>query len=139
MLGGFEMGGVDTKGERFYPVAHWSHPTVRTYIKQRNIPLPPDYRMFGGRQNFQDIDPESLAALKVSYPDDYEKIVRLYPFVHAQDARMKFFGRGGRSGRRAKHVGDGNTGGDRPEGRPDEVRAVPDGGDAAVGPETVSV
>jgi phosphoadenosine phosphosulfate reductase len=96
-------GGLDLKARRFYPLADWRAASVFVYLKQRRVPLPPDYALFwrswGGRLHAND-----LGKIREAFPDDYRRIVEYFPHVEAQEARARFAA--GRRGEQAPDVPD---------------------------------
>lgn len=84
-----KCGGIDLNRHRIYPLAEWSNAVVYNYLKLKNIPLAPDYQMFF--HSFTgEMDADELIAIKKYYPDDYERIKGVFPFVEAQIKRTKF-------------------------------------------------
>jgi phosphoadenosine phosphosulfate reductase len=92
-------GGIDPKRGRIWPLAYWSHSTVYNYLKTRQIPLPPEYSLnvgnqTGGRRgaqghSFGNLWYQSVVWIRDKYPDDYEKIVRSFPFLPGQVLRWQ--------------------------------------------------
>ena len=74
--------GLDPKRRRAFPLADWNHRDVHAYLKRRNIPLPPDYAMFG-RSWGGSLEPRHVAIIAERYPDDYATIRRHYPLIDA--------------------------------------------------------
>ena len=79
-------GGIDIGNRRFYPLAEWGRRHVFSYLARARVPLPADYKMFGGSWGGR-LYAEDLAAIKRSYPDDYETILRYFPYAEAQITR----------------------------------------------------
>ena len=72
--------GFDPKFHRIYPLASWSRPGVMAYVRHHRLPLSPTF----GRKNQSEPDindPECLRELRAKYPDDYAKVLRLFPRV----------------------------------------------------------
>lgn len=83
-----KSGGFDEKRLWICPLSDWSNRQVYCYLKERGIPLPPDYRLslttsFGGLYH------EELSAIKERYPDDWKKILQEHPFLEAIFARQR--------------------------------------------------
>lgn len=85
--------GVDAKRGRVWPIAHWTHRMVSGYLAASRIMLPPDYRIrkhfAGSRGNsicylgFLDV----AVAIAEEYPEDFEKIVRVFPLIGVEVQR----------------------------------------------------
>jgi phosphoadenosine phosphosulfate reductase len=80
--------GLDEKRRQIWPIAYWNQSSVFNYLKQHNIPLPPDYRMSapGDKRpprSFGTLGPDTLGFLREHYPDDYRKIIAMFPFLPA--------------------------------------------------------
>jgi phosphoadenosine phosphosulfate reductase len=97
--------GISEKNRLFYPLWNWTDRNVYAYLQRQKILLPVDYRIFG--QSFRLDRPEHLTAVQRHYPDDYAKIVKVYPELPAAIAREQF-----RTARQASEV---HGGADQPE------------------------
>jgi phosphoadenosine phosphosulfate reductase len=87
--------GIDPKRRRLFPLTYWSHSTVYNHLKTRQILLPPEYslsvqsvgtqkaRSFGGLQ-YRDV-----AWIEERYPDDFKKIVAMFPLIRGQLLRYR--------------------------------------------------
>ena len=84
-------GTIDAKRGRFYPIANWTKKDVMSYIKLRGLKLPSDSKRLGF--SFRSLDGEQLAAIKERYPEDYQKILRAYPFAGAAVERYERYGK----------------------------------------------
>ncbi len=74
--------GFEKKFKRFYPVADWTTADIMNYVKKERLPLPVEYS-FGFRDiNF--FEGEGLVWLYRNYPEDYEKVKAVYPFIEAE-------------------------------------------------------
>jgi phosphoadenosine phosphosulfate reductase len=87
-----ECGGVDVKTRRFYPVADFSDREIFAYMRHRRLPTPVDYQLFG--HSFGILDPLELRQVRRHYPEDFRKIVRVFPEIEAVIAREDFYGKG---------------------------------------------
>lgn len=85
-------GGVDVNARRFYPVGDFSDKNIFAYLKLHRLPVPIDYQLFG--HSFGPMTPGELRALKQHYPDDFAKVLRLFPEIDAAIARNDFYGTG---------------------------------------------
>jgi phosphoadenosine phosphosulfate reductase len=102
-------GGLDDKRKRAYPIAFWPVEAVRRYNRKHHLPVSPDAAVLP--RSFGDLQAPTLIALRDHWPDDFERIKRLFPHVEAAIAREQFFG--GRRARRehasALHDQDGEA------------------------------
>lgn len=85
-----QSGSIDQKRGRFYPIAEWNKKEVLTYIKRKRLLLPLDSRKLGF--SFKSFLPQELLMVKHTFPDDYEKIKHMYPFVGATVKRLETYG-----------------------------------------------
>lgn len=74
-------GSVDARRGRLYPLAYWRKNEVIQYIKRRRLYLSQDNRGLGF--SFRSLSGAELLYVKRHYPQDYERISRLYPFCGA--------------------------------------------------------
>lgn len=74
--------GRDAKAKRIFPLRTWRRRDVLCYLSQRRIPIPPGF----GRteQGGVDFHPETLRYLKRYWPDDYVKIMEMFPYAESQ-------------------------------------------------------
>jgi phosphoadenosine phosphosulfate reductase len=80
--------GIDEKRKRFFPLTIWNDAAIWRYIKTEHIPLPPDYRMFG--RSFGRMWEDELSAIKKNYPNDYLKILEVFPYAESAIKRKEF-------------------------------------------------
>lgn len=80
-----KVGSINYKMGRFYPLAWWKQKEVLNYIKVHKLPY------FDMREGFLD---DQLWEIKEFFPDDWEKLKRLYPFMGAklEKSERKFNG-----------------------------------------------
>ncbi len=85
-------GGIDEKTNRIYPLAFWNNAGVFNYLKINRIPLPPDYNLFKASKNasFGGLAGQDLKAVKEKYPEDYKKILDVFPFAEAAVKKYEF-------------------------------------------------
>lgn len=86
-----KSGSVDHKRGRFYPLAYWKKHEVLQYIKYKKLYLSKEQRELGF--SFRSLAGKELAVIKQLYPDDYEKILRVYPFAGAGVERFEKYGK----------------------------------------------
>lgn len=76
-----KSGSIDAQRGRFYPVSMWKKKEVIQYIKFHNLYLGADSKKLGF--SFKSLWGKELLMLKEHFPDDYQKILHLYPFAGA--------------------------------------------------------
>jgi phosphoadenosine phosphosulfate reductase len=81
-------GGIDESTGRMFPIAFWKHSQVKSYLRLNNIPLPRDYDLFG--HSFGRLWAPELEAIKSHFPEDYERIIEVFPYAEAQIKRAEF-------------------------------------------------
>lgn len=83
-----QTGPHDAKARRCFPIASWTERDVYAYLRAAGIPAP---YQFGERRNTGvALKPRPLAALKKHYPDDYAKILRVFPHAGVLVHRAEF-------------------------------------------------
>lgn len=83
-------GTIDKKRGRFYPIAYWTKQEIQQYIKTKRLYLSPEQKKIGF--SFRSLTGQELSIIKKMYPDDYKKILRMYPFSGAAVKRYEEFG-----------------------------------------------
>lgn len=83
-------GTVDRNRGRFYPVAYWTKRNVMDYIKTKKLKLGIDSKKLGF--SFKSLDGHELSMVKQEFPNDYERILRMYPFAEAAVRRFEMYG-----------------------------------------------
>lgn len=81
-------GAVDYDLKKIYPLAEWSPGKVKDYLALNQIPLAPEYRYM--KRSFGSLLPECLEMVKDHFPDDYEKIKYIFPYIEAHEARRRY-------------------------------------------------
>jgi phosphoadenosine phosphosulfate reductase len=85
--------GVEVKRGRVWPVAHWRHAQISSYLAANHVMMPPDYRI---RKNFDGARGTSICwlgrldvavAIAEEYPEDFAKICRVFPLIGVQVQR----------------------------------------------------
>lgn len=74
-------GSIDYKRGRFYPLAYWKKQDVLQYIKYKKLYLSPEQKQLGF--SFRSLLGREIKIIKERYPKDYEKILKVYPFIGA--------------------------------------------------------
>ena len=72
---------IDKDRGRIYPVAYWKKKEIAEYIKFHKLYLGEDSKKLGF--SFKSLEGSELAMVKNYFPEDYEKILHLYPFAAA--------------------------------------------------------
>ena len=86
-----KSGSIDVQRGRFYPVSMWKKQEIKDYIKYHNLYLGADSKKLGF--SFKSLWGPELAMLKQHFPDDYEKVLHLYPFAAAGVKRFEEYGK----------------------------------------------
>ena len=85
--------GVNTKAHRAYPVRAWSQADVWAYVNQKKIPTPVRFPLGkSGRMSGFNLKPDTLVFLREHYPEDYRRVVDVFPFVEAAIFRHEKLG-----------------------------------------------
>ena len=74
-------GSIDYKRGRFYLLAYWKKQDVLQYIKYKKLYLSPEQKQLGF--SFRSLSGREIKIIKERYPKDYEKILKVYPFIGA--------------------------------------------------------
>lgn len=85
-----KSGSIDVQRGRFYPISAWNKKDVLKYIKFHNLYLGQDSRKLGF--SFKSLWGKELSMVKKFFPDDYRKIIKLYPFAEAGVMRYETYG-----------------------------------------------
>lgn len=83
-------GSIDRKRGRFYPVAYWTKREIYDYIKYKKLKLGQDSKLMGF--SFKSLEGRELFMLRDRFPEDYERILRVYPFAGASVERYVRYG-----------------------------------------------
>lgn len=83
-------GTIYTQGGRFYPVAAWKKKEIYDYIKFKKLYLGADSKALG--HSIRMLHPDGLKFVKDNYPEDYKKVINLYPFAEASLKREEEYG-----------------------------------------------
>lgn len=76
-----KSGSIDYKRGRFYPLAYWKKQEVMQYIKFKKLYLSPEQKKLGF--SFRSLAGNELATIQELYPNDFEKILKVFPFAGA--------------------------------------------------------
>ncbi len=86
-----KSGSVDYKRGRFFPLAFWKKKDVMKYITLHKLYLSREQRELGF--SFRSLAGRELKIIKDMYPDDYKKILELYPHAGAGVKRFEVYGK----------------------------------------------
>ena len=86
-----KSGSIDVQRGRLYPVSAWKKREILDYIKFHNLYLGQDSRKLGF--SFCSLWGKELSALKENFPDDYQKVLHLYPLAAAGVKRWEEYGK----------------------------------------------
>lgn len=81
--------GYDPDGRRVYPLRSWNEASVMAYLRQQKIPHPPKLTILKRASSGISFQEDCLIAIRDRYPDDFQKIVTVFPFVPAKLARYE--------------------------------------------------
>lgn len=82
-----KYGAINEKRKTFYPVYDWDIERLKNEIKESEIKLPVDYKLWG--KSFDGLDYRFIKPLKDHFPGDYEKLKELFPLI---DVEIKRYG-----------------------------------------------
>lgn len=83
-------GSIDEKRGRFFPLAYWNRRDVMEYLRLKRLYVGEESKKLGG--SFSDISGKTLLTVKRYWPDDYEKVKRIYPLCEAAVKREAEYG-----------------------------------------------
>jgi len=83
MLGTYFLKAINLDAKRAYPLSEWSKSMCLSYIKQNRLPAPIEYTK-GSKSSGVDLNFDCLSYLKLNYPKDLEKIIKVFPFAEVQ-------------------------------------------------------
>lgn len=66
--------------KHIYPLSHWKKAHVEQYIKHKKLIIPVDYNPKANSQGV-DLNINTLLYLKNKYPEDLEKLLKVFPFA----------------------------------------------------------
>lgn len=86
-----KSGSIDYKRGRFFPLIYWKKNDVLKYIKYRKLYLSKEQKEIGF--SFRSLMGSELSVIKELYPEDYKKILRVFPFAEAGVVRYETYGK----------------------------------------------
>lgn len=78
---------IDAKYKRIYPLADWSKKHVEKYVKSKKLVLPAEYAY--GYRDINTFKGSSILYIYNNYPDDYKKIIKMFPDVEGELMRAQ--------------------------------------------------
>jgi len=84
------VSGVDAKARRIFPVWTWKTEDILAYVRLKRLPL---QKPIGGahkKTSGVNLTPETLVWLKSEFPDDYKKVLRVFPLAGAAVFRHEY-------------------------------------------------
>jgi phosphoadenosine phosphosulfate reductase len=81
--------GLDHIGRRVYPLWRWNEASVMAYLRHHKIPPPPRLSVLKRSMSGVSFQEDTLLAIREKFPDDYEKILEVFPYVGAKLARYE--------------------------------------------------
>lgn len=86
-----KSGSIDEQRGCIYPVSAWKKQEIIDYIKYHNLYLGADSRKMGF--SFKTLEGRELMMVKENFPEDYDKLIHLYPFAGAGIKRVEEYGK----------------------------------------------
>ena len=83
-------GSIDVKRGRIYTLAYWLKADVMQYCKSKKLYIGRESQKLGF--SFRSLDAESIGMLKREYPEDYEKVLKIYPLAGAAALKGEVYG-----------------------------------------------
>lgn len=75
--------GIIVKSRRFFPLSEWSHRTVAAYLRDKDVPLSPEYE-FQGFSYGGGLEGQQLKMLRDHFPEDYARVCKRFPYAEAE-------------------------------------------------------
>lgn len=76
--------GLSHVSRRAFPVRSWTQNDVWSYVNQRKIPLPVRFAIgTSGRMSGFTLQPEALIQLRKRFPEDYRRVIEMFPDAEA--------------------------------------------------------
>ncbi len=83
------ISGLDDVGRRVYPLWRWNEASVIAYLRARKIPPPPKLTILKRAMTGVSFQEDTLLAIRDKFPDDFQKILEVFPFLPAKLARYE--------------------------------------------------
>ncbi len=81
------FGPINRKTRTFWPIWDWHKARLVQVLRDSNVKLPVDYKIFG--RSFDGIDYRFLIKIREHFPRDYERILDLYPLADLEIFRRQ--------------------------------------------------
>jgi phosphoadenosine phosphosulfate reductase len=78
--------GIDWKYRKLFPLTEWSKKHTQQYVHDKKLLLPVEYRL--GFRDLNTFKGDSLLYIYNSYPEDYNRIIQIYPDVEGELRRL---------------------------------------------------
>lgn len=82
-----QHGAVNTERKQFFPIFDWNLAKTLKEIKDANIKLPIDYKIWG--RSFDGLDYRFVKGVKDNFPNDYQKIKDFFPLIDLEIMRYE--------------------------------------------------
>lgn len=79
--------GIDAKYRKLFPLSEWSAKHINAYIRQNKLMIPTGYAV--GFRDINSFKGEALLYIYNNYPEDYEKIISVFPDVEGELIRLR--------------------------------------------------
>jgi len=83
-----QYGAVNLTRRSFYPTYDWRKDDLILAIQQAGVKLPVDYQLFG--RSFDGLDYRFLKPIRDHFPDDYRRIVEVFPMAELEIKRIEY-------------------------------------------------
>ena len=83
-------GVIKPSSHKVSPIADWLKGEVMECIERRGVELPVDYGLFG--RSFDGLDYRFVKPLRDKRPDDYARLLEIYPLVELDIRRHEHYG-----------------------------------------------
>lgn len=84
-----QLDGVQWHIGRLFPVYDWLDSDVHGYLRARNIPLPSNGGFSRQRGSGFSLEGRGLSWLKQQYPEDYRRVLKVFPYAEAEVIRYE--------------------------------------------------
>jgi phosphoadenosine phosphosulfate reductase len=81
--------GINVSRHRIWPIAWWTHYDVFSYLSLQGILPSPEYRITADGKSFGSLWGEQIAPIAEHFPEDFERIKKVFPLIEAQVVRYR--------------------------------------------------
>jgi hypothetical protein len=81
--------GIDQNSRRVFPLWRWNEASVVAYLRARKIPPPVKLTILKRAMTGVNFQEDTLLAIRERFPDDFEKIIEVFPYLPAKLARYE--------------------------------------------------